>query len=219
MEEPPPHISVVIPVYNREDLLPRSLRSLLSQTYAYWEAIVVDDGSTDETIEVATKFAEEDSRIRVIQKAHSGPAEAANRGLREAKGEFVTFLDSDDEYLPEHLALRVERMRAGDHPDIIHGGFQVIGDEAVVDKRDTSRLVNLYDEAVVVGSTFFGKREVFEALKGFQNTQHFYDSEFLDRAKKMYKVVRIKSPTYIYHREHSKSITKEMVHLFQKKQK
>ncbi|MDD5068985.1 MAG: glycosyltransferase family 2 protein [Candidatus Pacebacteria bacterium] len=219
MSDPAPLVSVVIPVYNREDLLPRALLSLFSQTYTNWEAVVVDDKSKDRTVEVANKFAEKDSRIRVIQNIHSGPAETANKGLRDTKGEFITFLDSDDEYLPEHLAFRVKRMQAKDHPDIIHGGFKVIGDEMVVDKRDTSRMVSLYDEVVVVGPTFFGKREVFKALKGFRNIPYFHDSEFLDRAKKIYKVVRIESPTYIYHREHTKSVTKEMLDFFEVKQK
>ncbi len=86
-------ISVIIPAYNRAELLPATLRSLLGQTLPADEIIVVDDGSTDRTAEVAESFG---PRVRVIRQENSGPGAARNRGFQESRGEFIHFFDSDD---------------------------------------------------------------------------------------------------------------------------
>ena len=90
-------ISVIIPAFNRESLLPLTIRSLLAQTHPAQEIIVVDDGSTDRTAEVAESFGDP---VRVIRQTNAGPAAARNRGFRESKGEFIHFFDSDDLALP-----------------------------------------------------------------------------------------------------------------------
>ncbi len=86
-------ISVVIPAYNRKDLLPATLKSLLAQTVSADEILVVDDGSTDGTAEVAESFG---PPVRVIRQINSGPGAARNRGFKESRGEFIHFFDSDD---------------------------------------------------------------------------------------------------------------------------
>ncbi|MFH0806293.1 MAG: glycosyltransferase [Candidatus Brennerbacteria bacterium] len=100
-----PKVSVIIPAYNREKLLPRAILSVLSQTYKDFELIIVDDYSTDKTREVIKKFEEKDTRVRpVFLKDNSGgPAYPKNAGLPFAKGEYIAYLDSDDQWLPEKL--------------------------------------------------------------------------------------------------------------------
>lgn len=202
-----PKVSVVIPVYNRPFLLKRALESLLAQNYKNWEAVIVDDGSTDVTALVAGDFAQADKRFRVILNRHFGGAKATNDGILFSNGEYITLLGSDDAYEPGHLAIRVKRMRAIDTPDLLHGGFRVIGSPMVPDKRDIAKLISLYDPNVYVGGTFFGKREVFIDLRGFKKMPYASDSDFLERAMLKYKIVRINEPTYIYHRDHQKSAT------------
>ena len=90
-------ISVVIPAHNRAELLPLTVRSLLAQSLPATEIIVVDDGSTDRTAEVAESFGEP---VRVIRQENAGPAAARNRGFQESTGEFIHFFDSDDIALP-----------------------------------------------------------------------------------------------------------------------
>lgn len=90
-----PVISVIIPTYNRAQMVGRAIRSVLRQTYAQFELIVVDDGSTDETEAVVQSF--EDERVRYVYQDNSGATVARNRGVEEANGSYVTFLDSDDE--------------------------------------------------------------------------------------------------------------------------
>ncbi len=99
-------LSVVVPVYNRADLLPLTLASLLDQTQPADEILVVDDGSTDESAAIAESFG---PPVRVIRQANQGPAGARNRGLAEAQGEWVHFFDSDDLALPN---LHAEQLAA-----------------------------------------------------------------------------------------------------------
>jgi len=88
--------SIIIPCYNQAHFLPDCLESLLKQTYSNWEAIIVNDGSTDNTYEVSKSYYSIDSRIRIIQKENGGLSSARNKGISEANGERLIFLDSDD---------------------------------------------------------------------------------------------------------------------------
>ena len=97
-------VSIIVPTYNRENVIERALRSILRQTYSAYEVIVVDDGSTDGTESVVTGL--QDARIRYIAlQENQGVAHARNVGIQEAKYDYVAFLDSDDEWLPNKLEL------------------------------------------------------------------------------------------------------------------
>ncbi len=94
-------VTVIVPLFNKEQYIARCLRSIQAQTLSEFEVIVVNDGSTDGGEKIAAQFA--DSRIRVIHQTNAGPGAARNRGLSEARGEYVAFLDADDEWLPDYL--------------------------------------------------------------------------------------------------------------------
>lgn len=89
-------ISVIVPAYNSEMFIGKCIDSVLAQTYSNWELIAVDDGSRDNTFGILKKYAEVDSRIRVIHQENQGPGIARNTGIAEAKGNYVVFIDSDD---------------------------------------------------------------------------------------------------------------------------
>ena len=111
-----PRVSVVVPTYNRAHLICETLDSVLAQTYRDFEVIVVDDGSTDETLAVLSKYG---GRIRVVCQPHragGAGAFARNTGIREATGKFVAFLDSDDTWLPTKLERQVALLDA--HSDL-----------------------------------------------------------------------------------------------------
>lgn len=98
-------VSVIIPCYNRAEILPRAIDSALKQTVPPSEIVVVDDGSTDDSAEIAEQFG---GPIRVIRQRNAGAAAARNCGIRDAKGDWIAFLDSDDEWAPTKLARQLE---------------------------------------------------------------------------------------------------------------
>ena len=98
-------VSVIIPVYNVEKYLSRALDSLLAQTYQNWEAIIVDDGSTDSCDIIADEYANKDSRFKVFHKTNEGVSEARNVGMKHATGKYLLFLDPDDFFHPQLMEL------------------------------------------------------------------------------------------------------------------
>lgn len=105
-----PRVSVITTVYNAEPFLEATLGSLLAQTFTEFEAIVVDDGSTDGSAAIVARLADRDPRIRLIRQRNAGYSRAANRGLEAARGELIGFLDHDDLWRPEKLQRQVERL-------------------------------------------------------------------------------------------------------------
>ncbi|MBO6009915.1 MAG: glycosyltransferase family 2 protein [Ruminobacter sp.] len=108
-----PKISVIIPIYNVEEYLPACLDSLLSQTFTDWEAVCVVDGSPDNSGEILKEYALKDSRIRAVFQENRGVSATRNRGLGLATGEYVCYLDSDDEYSPFFLERMYDAVRDG----------------------------------------------------------------------------------------------------------
>jgi glycosyltransferase involved in cell wall biosynthesis len=105
-----PFFSVIIPVFNRADVLERALRSVLEQTFQDFEVVVIDDGSHDHPEDVVAKA--NDPRIRILHQPNGGGAAARNKGFNEARGRFVALLDSDDRFLPHHLENMARVLRA-----------------------------------------------------------------------------------------------------------
>ena len=97
-----PEISVVIPAYNAAIYITDSITSVLNQSFTAWELIIVDDGSTDNTAEIISRFLS-NQKITLIQQANKGVSAARNAGIKNAKGRFITFLDADDYYLSDNL--------------------------------------------------------------------------------------------------------------------
>lgn len=106
-----PKVSVIIPTWNRQSILERAICSALNQSYAVSEVLVCDDGSTDQSESVVKNFS--DQRVRWLRGEHAGlPASPRNRGLREARGDWIAFLDSDDEWLPRKIEEQLRELNA-----------------------------------------------------------------------------------------------------------
>lgn len=194
-----------MPVYNRQSYIQKAITSVLNQTYNNWELIIVDDGSNDYSPFIAEKFVTLSEKVKLILQDHKNLPSAKNNGIGNSSGDFITFLDSDDEYKPDHIELRVKYLLNNTDVDLIHGGIQIIGDEFVPDKDNPDKLIHL--SKCVIGATFFGRKKVFISSGGFKDLSYSEDSEFYERIKFSFKIQKVEFPTYIYHREISDSIT------------
>jgi peptidoglycan/xylan/chitin deacetylase (PgdA/CDA1 family) len=129
-------VSVIIPAYNAEETIAETLESVLAQTYPHWEAIVVDDGSIDETAAIARRFADKDTRIRVISQPNGGEAAARNTGIRHANHDWLLFLDADDLILPEYLERMTSVLNTDLTLDAVHCGWaRLASDGTIVNRR------------------------------------------------------------------------------------
>lgn len=116
---PAPTVSVITPAYNAELTIGRAIGSVRRQSIGDWEMIVVDDGSVDGTSEAARHAAGDDSRVVVVRQENAGTGAARNRGLSEARGRYIVFLDADDELLHDYMAKQVEYAAANPSSSII----------------------------------------------------------------------------------------------------
>ena len=128
-----PLVSVIMPAYNAERYLADSIRSVLAQTYADWELVVVDDGSTDGTARVARGFALADERVRYLYQENGGQGSARNTGLRNSRGTLVAFLDADDLWAADKLARQVAALEESGCDVVFSGGY-IFSDDGAGDE-------------------------------------------------------------------------------------
>jgi len=156
MQAASPAISVVMPVFNRQDTVARSVESVLAQDCPDFEFVIVDDGSSDGTEDVVAGFR--DARIRYLrQPANRGGNAARNRGIREALGEVVSFLDSDDVFLPHKLGHVKDLFAADPGLDLLIDSYEMIigeGEEA----RSALRLNPVLDDSRAIETAIFARR-------------------------------------------------------------
>lgn len=141
-------ISVVIPIYNVDKYLDSCLKSIEKQSYKNFEAILVNDGSTDTSREICEQYVKKDSRFRLINKVNGGLSSARNAGLSEAHGEFVCFIDSDDFIAENFLELLLKRMKE-DNSDICACNFYFYySNKKIVQNRSKNNIVLSNKEAI-----------------------------------------------------------------------
>ena len=114
MIENTPFFSVILPTYNRSALLKRAIKSVIEQEFEDWELIIVDDGSTDDTGKIVETF--HDSRINYVYQENGMVAKARNNGIIKSRGEYICFLDDDDEYLKSHLKILNTNIKENSNP-------------------------------------------------------------------------------------------------------
>ena len=172
-----PLVSVVVPAFNAAKTISDTLRSISQQTYAALEIVVVDDGSTDETAEIARHHGETDSRVRVITKLNGGVASARNAGIHCTTGAFVAFIDADDLWHPTKIAKQLKVLLAGG-PDmaLVYAPFRQIDADGRVLASPHKYGVNgwvihrhFYSNFVGNGSALLVRRSVLEEFGGFDS--------------------------------------------------
>ncbi|MGZ0079080.1 glycosyltransferase [Methylomonas sp. YC3] len=124
-----PLASVILPVYNGKKFIRDAITSILTQSHINLELLVVDDGSTDESTSIIKEFSEKDNRIRFFQQKNSGVAGARNLALREAKGEYIGFIDQDDIWLTDKLESQIAYFEKNPEAVFLHGNIEYIDDK------------------------------------------------------------------------------------------
>lgn len=205
-------VSVILTLYNSKIFFRRALNSVFNQKFKDYEIIIVDDGSTDGIEAEIFPLLKSNANIKYIRHSNRKHPLSLNTGICCSSGKFITFLDSDDEYLPDHLKQRISFFCDNPETDLIHSSALLIGDEDdfyVPDANDNSKNIHLND--CIIGGTLFGKRIVFEELQGFRNI-YSHDSDFYNRADQCGKFVisRFDSLTYKYYRNNYESVISKM---------
>jgi glycosyltransferase involved in cell wall biosynthesis len=185
-------ISVVMPLYNKGPYVERAIVSAVKQTHAPSEIVVVDDGSTDEGASTVGKLAQLDRRIRLIRQGNSGPAGARNRGVHEAKGEFIAFLDADDEWGNHFLELADATFQRFPEVGACAMAYEMVypnGSRHTLDFRcgvppGDSGIIDNYFQALLDGaspvwtSSVMIRREVFDVVGCFPPIARGEDTAF-----------------------------------------
>lgn len=169
-----PKVSVIIPTYNRAHLISRAIQSVLDQTYQDFEIIIVDDGSRDKTEQIVKNF--NDNRLRFIRhNKNKGASAARNTGIKAAKGEYISFQDSDDEWFPDKLELQITAFNnVSAEVGIVYSGFyRIEGDNKVYIPTSISvkKEGNIHNE--LLRRNFIGTPAVLVKKECFENVKYF----------------------------------------------
>ena len=168
-----PLVSIVIPCYNQAHFLGEAIESVLKQTYKHFEIVVVDDGSTDNTSEVARGY----SGIRCIEQVNQGLSAARNTGIRESKGEYLVFLDADDRLYPIALEAGLRCFRAFPQCGFVYGAYRFINSKGsplwspILNRVDKEHYLALLRENYIgMNGTVMFRRDVLEVFGGFDTS-------------------------------------------------
>lgn len=197
-------------VYNTEFVyIKRAIDSVLKQDFQDFELIIIDDGSKENNRDMLLQYVEQhEDKLIYIRHHNQGQSASINRGVKNSNGQYITILDSDDEYKPHHLRACLAEI---ENLDLICSTTETIvnseADYYVPDKDDHTQLIHL-DETVLFG-TLFGRKNVFHALQfksGFAA-----DADFFEKASALFRVKKVNLRTYIYHRTMPNSICATLI--------
>jgi glycosyltransferase involved in cell wall biosynthesis len=196
-------------VYNTDFIMvKRAIDSVLRQTHSNFELIIIDDGSDNNTQNELLNYAiQHQNKISYLRHANCGQSESINYGVKISNGKYITIIDADDEYAPNHLSSCLNEMSDA---DLIASTSQTIVDKEqdyyVPDRNSLEHLIHVDD--CILFATLFGKREVFIDLP-FQK-KYAADAKFYELAKEKYDVKKVNLRTYIYYRNNPDSLVAKM---------
>lgn len=202
-----PKVSIVIPTYNRADFLPKAIQSVLNQTYRNWEIIIIDDGSTDNTEGIVKSYKE--ARIRyILHKSNLGLSAARNTGIKNSRGEYIAFLDSDDEWFPEKISCQMNIFQKEDSKCgvVCTGGYR-IKDNQIISIKSVPINIDSFNEKflfknITWTSSVLVKKECFKKAGLFdENLESCEDWDMWIRIAKYYKFIFLEMPLtkYVIH--------------------
>lgn len=209
-----PIISVLIPVYNAEKYLAKAIESILSQTFPYFELIIIDDGSTDKSLEIIKNYANSDERIKYISRENKGLIYTRNEGIELAQGKYIALMDADDISLPDRLEQQYNYLEK--HDDYIAvGSFAALIDSDGDDLCDFGQYIT-HDEidkahldgfgGAIINPTAFIKREAIQSINGYsKDYPHAEDFDFWLRLAEIGRLTNIPK-VMLFYRQHVESV-------------
>lgn len=201
-----PLISVVIPTFNSERYIMGAIASVLRQSYRNVEVLVIDDGSTDRTCALVADVG--DPRVRLFEQEHGGPAAARNAGVTIAGGEYVAFLDADDRWLSDKLAVDLATLALHDHRiAIVYSWFYCVDDNGTILNRSAARDFSnkgfealLRHDNILIPSAVTLHRSIFDAVGAFALNCNHEDHKFILRACKDFPIYATRRRNVVYRR-------------------
>lgn len=183
-------ISIIIPCYNQGHFLTECVESVLCQDLKDWEMLIVNDGSTDDTLKLALDFASKDKRINVIDKENGGLSSARNAGIKQAKGKYIHFLDSDDFVLQGFYSAIIDHFDSTENVDVIVSGYQYYSLDSgffqIVEGQERSYdLQDFLDGNIAPPVAFCLRTELIQSIENFdENLKSAEDWDFWLRVLK-----------------------------------
>lgn len=176
----PPRFSVLVPVYNHAHFLPETLETLKSQTYPHWEAVIVNDGSTDDTPAVMRRYAADDDRFKLVHRENGGTAAALNTAFSNARNDWICWLSSDDFFKPEKLEIHARYIEALPDIKFFHSLFSVFNHDSQIERYEVPpshgwfvspalKALDMCRWNSVHGNTVAIHRDMFPRVGGFRS--------------------------------------------------
>lgn len=215
-------VSVVIPLFNHAKYIKKAIESVMSQGEVVRELIVIDDGSVDDSLEIAMSLAKSYEKLRVLHHANRGAHATINRGIEESSGELISILNSDDFYLEERLAQLVRHLDANPHVALVGSNVKFIDQDGKEQTNDwysdglSEYLSSSYSPAALINanifvttSNFLVRRSVFSEIGMFAALRYAHDLEFLMRMLARGKHIAIYEGALLAYRFHATNTIKE----------
>ena len=169
-----PVLSVIMPCYNQAQYIEEAIESVINQSYRNWELIIIDDGSTDNSFEIAEKYASGDQRIKCLSQPNGGPSKARNNGVKKSVGKYLMFFDSDDKLAPQYFDKGIDYMSSHPNCAVFYSRLKRFGkknDELTI--RFTSYQDHLCSSSLF--PTCIIHRTDFERIGGFDEDMKGYE--------------------------------------------
>lgn len=215
-------VSVIVPFYNREDYIDECISSVLKQSYPFFELILINDGSDDNSKYICSQF--KDFRIRYLETPHLGCWKAKNLGIKEAKSDFVMFIDSDDMISPDYLKIAMET--AEKHPEsdyFYETAIDIMNEDSTSTNTiwrylnypgdERKRLINLFYQHQIGGIPHAGaliKKDVFDRFGYYEELDNLSDTVYVVKNALNINFYMVENLRHYYNRQHDKQTNKNL---------
>jgi glycosyltransferase involved in cell wall biosynthesis len=206
-------ISLIIPVYNRAAYLPAAIESILAQTYPDFELLLWDDGSTDNSVEIATRYAQRDKRIHVVAAAHQGQTRSLKRAIAQTTAPYVGWVDSDDLLTPTALEDTLAILNTHPQVGLVYTDYEVINEQGTNRGKGSRCQIPYSKERLLVDFMLFHfrlmRRSVYDQIGGIDATfDCAQDYDLCLKLSEVTEIYHLQKPLYLY-RTHAQSVSQQ----------